>query len=121
MTLNSVTWIPASAHALGGLNCTAVEITITGTSASPFKYDESYLTGAYGGFAGDDGDPEGGDPSADYIAAAKLPPLRSGQVTKGQTVHGYVILPLQDHDRLGIELSDPDDSTHTEAQWIATD
>uniref|UniRef100_UPI003D9001DD hypothetical protein n=1 Tax=Gordonia sp. B7-2 TaxID=3420932 RepID=UPI003D9001DD len=121
VTLNSVRWIPASKHALGGLNCTAVELTINGTSTTPFKYDESYVTGTHSGVSGDDGYPVGGDLSADYVAAGTLPPLRAGQVSEGRSVHAFVILPLSSPGRIHIELTDPEDVENAQASWMVND
>jgi hypothetical protein len=41
ITLNSATWFPPGCS--GGWSCNVIELTITGTSPTPFKYNETYV------------------------------------------------------------------------------
>jgi hypothetical protein len=41
VTLNNAMWFPAGCS--GGWECNVIEVTITGTSAQPFKYDDTYI------------------------------------------------------------------------------
>ena len=57
----------------------------SGTSAAPFAYNEIYVVTNYGS-----GSWRGGDYKVDYTKINKLPTLRSGSVTNGQTAHGFI-------------------------------
>ena len=122
ITLNSATWLPAGCA--GGWECNVIELTITGTSATPFKYNETYVVSGYGGgdqpfTHPDDNHWLGGDYKVDYTKINKLPPLRSGSVTNGQTAHGFIAYDgnLNEGD-LYIKFCDPDQGGITdEAGW----
>jgi hypothetical protein len=122
ITLNSATWFPAGCA--GGWECNVIELTITGTSATPFKYNETYVVSGYGGgdqpfTHPDDNHWLGGDYKVDYTKINKLPPLRSGSVTNGQTAHGFIAYDgnLNEGD-LYIKFCDPDQGgTTDEAGW----
>jgi hypothetical protein len=93
ITLNSAAWFPQGCA--GGWECNVIELTITGTSATPFKYNEIYVVSGYGG--GDqpfthpnDDHWHGGDYMVNYTKINKMPPVRSGSVTAGQTAHGFI-------------------------------
>jgi hypothetical protein len=113
VTLNSATWLPAGCA--GGWECNLIELTITGTSTAPFKFDDSYIVTGYGG--GDqpfthptDDHWLGGDYRVNYQKIAKLPPLRSGSVAAGQTAQGYIGYGCNScggHD-LYVKMIDPD-------------
>jgi hypothetical protein len=93
ITLNSAKWFPAGCA--GGWECNVIELTITGTSATPFKYEDIYVVWGYGG--GDqpfthpnDDHWLGADDKVDYTKINRLPPLRTGNVTNGQSAHGFI-------------------------------
>lgn len=93
ITLNSAAWFPAGCS--GGWECNVIELTITGTSATPFQYRDIYVVSSYGG--GDQAftDPNnkqwlGGDYMVDFAKINKMPPLRTGSATNGQTAHGFI-------------------------------
>jgi hypothetical protein len=93
VTLNSAAWFPASCS--GGWECNVIELTITGTSATPFRYQDIYVVSGYGG-----GDQPFTHPNddhwlradyhVDYTKINKMPPLRTGSVTNGQSAHGFI-------------------------------
>jgi hypothetical protein len=90
ITLNSVSWLPDTCNGGGGAernSCAVLELTFAGTSPTPFKYNESFVTAAYssGPF-----NRWGGSTGVNYTAINKLPPLRLGSVSAGQTAHGFV-------------------------------
>jgi hypothetical protein len=122
VTFDGASWVPD--NCVGARPCAVVELTIIGTSVQPFKFDESYVTGNYGGGPQPWTHPNesgriGGDPIVDYVAINKLPLLRLGSVTKGQTKHGFVGIPLGSKTDCYIELADPDDVSNVEAGWLA--
>ena len=93
VTVNSAAWFPAGCA--GGWECNVIELTITGTSAAPFKYNESYVVSGYGGgdqpFTHSNDDHWlGGDYRVDYTKINKIPPLRTGSVANGQSAHGFI-------------------------------
>jgi hypothetical protein len=121
ITLNSAAWFPPGCA--GGFACNVVELTITGTSPTPFNYNEIYVVAGYGG--GDqpwthpnDAHWLGGSYAVNYQKINKLPPLRSGSVTSGQTAHGFVGFDQQGEGDLYIKFDDPEQGgTSTEAGW----
>ena len=50
----------------------------------------------------------GGSYMVDYQKINKMPPLRTGSVTTGQTAHGFIGYDLQSEGDLYIEFNDPD-------------
>lgn len=112
VTLNSAAWFPAGCA--GGWECNVIELTITGTSAAPFKYQDIYVVSGYGG--GDqpfthptDDHWLGADYHVDYTKINKMPPLRTGSVTNGQSAHGFIGYGCNLCDRnLYIKMIDPD-------------
>lgn len=89
VTLNNATWI-SSGCAIGG-GCNVIELTIIGKSDTPFAYSERSLTAASSVWRQDPyRDTAGGSSSVDYQQINKVPPLRSGTVTNGQSAHGFV-------------------------------
>jgi hypothetical protein len=93
ITLNGATWVPAPCA--GGWGCAALEVTITNTSALPFKYSEDGVSASFGGGPQPWTHPEdsnliGASTDVNYIAINKMPPLRRGAVPPGQSVHGFV-------------------------------
>ena len=89
VTLNNANWI--SSGCSGGGGCNVIELTIVGKSDTPFSYSETYVTAASTPWKQDPyRDIQGGSSSIDYQAINKMPPLRSGTVTNGQTAHGYI-------------------------------
>lgn len=102
----------------GGWECNVIELTITGTSAAPFKYQDIYVVSGYGG--GDqpfthptDDHWLGADFNVDYTKINKMPPLRSRSVTAGQIAHGFIGYGCNfcgNHD-LHIKMIDPDNRT----------
>jgi hypothetical protein len=122
ITLNSAAWFPPGCS--GGWSCNVIELTVIGTSATPFKYNETYVVSGYGG--GDqpfthpnDNHWRGGDDMVDYTKINKMPPLRTGSVANGQTTHGFIGYGgnLNEGD-LYIKFCDPDQGgTADEAGW----
>ncbi|BBZ49095.1 hypothetical protein H7H82_15090 [Mycobacterium heidelbergense] len=111
VTLNSAAWFPPGCA--GGWSCNLIELTITGTSAMPFKYDEIYVVAGYGGGEQPFTHPNvdhwlGGSYHIDYRAINKMPPLRTGSVTNGQSAHGFIGYGLQDEGDLYVKMIDPD-------------
>jgi hypothetical protein len=89
ITLNNATWI--SSGCSGGGGCNVIELTIVGKSDAPFNYSETYVTAASSPWRQDPyRDIEGGSSIIDYQTINKMPPLRSGTVTNGQTAHGFI-------------------------------
>lgn len=117
VTLNSAAWFPEGCA--GGWACNVIELTITGTSAQPFKYDETHLTAAYDPWRDDANRHRlGGSYMVNYQKINKLPTLRTGSVTNGQTAHGFVGYDQQGQGDLYIEFNDPDSGgTTPEAGW----
>jgi hypothetical protein len=120
--LNSAAWFPPSCA--GGWECNVIELTITGTSATPFNYNENYVVSGYAG--GDqpwthptDAHWLGGDYKVDYTKINKMPPLRSGSVSNGQTPHGFIGYGCNMcQGNLYIKFDDPDQrGTTTDAGW----
>ena len=99
-----------------------IELTISGTSPTPFSYNEIYVVAGYGGgdqpFTHPNDDQWVGGSWGNYEKIGK-PPLRSGgRVTAGQTAHGVVFYSLQSEGDLYIKLCDPDTGgTYEEAGW----
>lgn len=121
ITLNTLTWIPH--NCAGSSGCALLDLTLTGTSSQPFRYDE---TSVIGGFAPSGTTPWtdfrhgnylGADPTVDYAKAGKLPPLRMGAVTSGQVVHGFVGISLNSRADALFEVVDPGDADNVEAGW----
>jgi len=121
IALGSASWFPPGCA--GGFACNVVELTITGTSATPFRYSETYVTAGYGGGAHPWTHPDqtqrlGASTAVDYERINKLPPLRTGSVIAGQTAHGFVGFDMQGRGDLYLEFGDPDQGgTLTEAGW----
>lgn len=98
ITLNAVAWLEHRCPGGNGTerdSCGVLDLTFTNTSAQPFKYDDTAITGSYGGGTAPWTHPDdelimGASPLINYNAINKLPPLRSGEVPPGQTVHGFV-------------------------------
>ncbi|GAA4386040.1 hypothetical protein [Tsukamurella soli] len=113
VALNSITWEPQDCA--GALPCLVVEVTIRGTGSKPFAYSESAVTAAY---PDQDDSVHGGDPTVDYTAIGKMPPLRIGTVIPGRTVHGYVAVPLGSREpEYTVQVADPGDPTRVLASW----
>lgn len=113
-TLNSATWLTPG----GG---DVIELTIRGTSPTPFSYNDTYVVAGYGGgnqpFTHPNDDHWVGASPGNYSKNGK-PPLGSGHVTAGQTAHGIVFYSLQSEGDFYIKLCDPDTGgTTTEAGW----
>lgn len=90
VTLNNANWV-SSGCTVGGGGCNVIEFTIVGKSDAPFAYSETYLTAASSPWRQDPNrDTEGGSSMVDYQKINKMPPLRSGAVTNGQTAHGFI-------------------------------
>lgn len=128
VTLNSAAWFPAGCA--GGWECNVIELTITGTSAAPFKYQDIYVVSGYGG--GDqpfthptDDHWLGADYQVNYAKINKMPPLRTGSVTNGQSAHGFIGYGCNGcRGDLYIKFQDPDTENpnsptpiHTIAGW----
>jgi hypothetical protein len=121
VTLNSAAWFPQGCA--GGWECNVIELTITGTSPTPFKYSETYVVSGYGGgdqpfTQPDDNHWLGGDYKVDYQKINKMPPLRTGSVTTGQTAHGFIGYGCNECRRSGerglyIKMIDPDTENPT--------
>jgi hypothetical protein len=95
ITLDSVIRLAGTCHGGGGFerdSCAVLELTFVGTWATPFKYDERFVTAAYSADARSNS--WGGSMFIDYTAINKLPPLRHRSVSAGQTAHGFVGIPL---------------------------
>jgi hypothetical protein len=114
ITLDSASWFPAGCA--GGWSCNVVELTITGTSPKPFAYNDIDIVAGYGG--GDqpfthpnDDHWLGADFNVDYTKINKLPPLRRGSVTAGQTAHGFIGYGLQSQGDVYVKFIDPDTET----------
>ncbi len=112
VTLNSAKWFPAGCA--GGWECNVIELSITGTSATPFKYEDIYIVSGYGG--GDqpfthptDDHWLGADFNVNYAKINQMPPLRTGSVIAGQTAHGFIGYGCDtcDYD-LYVKMIDPD-------------
>lgn len=89
VTLNNANWISSGCSL--GAGCNVIEITIVGKSDASFAYSERSLTAASSAWRQDPyRDTEGGSSSVDYQQINKVPPLRSGTVTNGQTAHGFI-------------------------------
>jgi hypothetical protein len=90
VTLNNATWV-SSGCSSGGGGCNVIELTVVGKSDAPFSYSEAYVTGASSQWKQDPyRDIQGGSSAVDYQRINKVPPLRSGSVTNGQTAHGFI-------------------------------
>ncbi|MET9486713.1 hypothetical protein [Nocardia sp. NPDC006630] len=111
--MGSVAWVP---HCAGQLPCGVFELIFAGTSAQPFKYTEDFVTAGYG-WPTTHGEGWGADPMVNYSAINKVPPLRSGQVTTGQTVHAFVAIMLGEETQWYVTVKDPDDVSNVEAGW----
>jgi hypothetical protein len=89
VTLNSAKWFPAGCA--GGWECNVIELTITGTSATPFKYEDIYVVWSYEPFTQPNNNNWlGADFNVNYVKINQMPPLRTGSVTNGQTAHGFI-------------------------------
>lgn len=94
VTLNGVRFVPRPWGSVPDAAYVLVDLTITGTSAKPFTYNESYVVSGYNDSNGWTV-PEnswGGDPQFDYTPYLPPNPLRLGQVSAGQTVRGLVAI-----------------------------
>jgi hypothetical protein len=105
--LNSASWFPPGCA--GGFACNVVALTITGTSSTPFNYDETYVTAWYGGTDQPWTHPNqterlGASSAVNYQRINKLPPLRTGSVASGQTTHGFAGFDLQGQGDLYVEV-----------------
>jgi hypothetical protein len=90
VTLNNANWISSGCSASGG-GCNVIELTIVGKSDTPFSYSETYVTAASTPWRQDPyRDIQGGASTMNYQTINKMPPLRSGTVTNGQTAHGFI-------------------------------
>ncbi|MEB4210886.1 hypothetical protein OQ789_17735 [Mycobacterium sp. 94-17] len=108
VTLNNATWVSSGCY--GGAGCNVVEFTIAGKSSLPFHYGQTSVTAASSPWRQDPNrDTEGGSPMVDYQKINKMPPLRTGSVTDGQTAHGFIAYPgtIAQGD-VYIEFNDPD-------------
>jgi hypothetical protein len=108
VTLNNATWV--SSGCSGGGGCNVIELTIEGKSSAPFNYSQASLTAASSPWRQDPNrDVQGGSSLVDYQKINKMPPLRSGSVTNGQTAHGFIAYDsnIKQGD-LYIEFNDPD-------------
>ncbi|MFW0789640.1 hypothetical protein [Gordonia sp. CPCC 205333] len=123
ITFQSIWWKPENCG--GSWGCAVVELTVTGRSATPFAYNDSFVTVGYGGGSKPWTEPEdsntvGGSTNLNYSSIGKVPPLRLGEVRQGQTIHGYVGFGLNGLERgtdLYIKVTDPADPENTEAGW----
>ncbi|BBY25691.1 hypothetical protein MSTO_58960 [Mycobacterium stomatepiae] len=89
VTLNNANWVSSGCY--GGGGCNVIEITIVGKSDAPFTYSQTSITAAATPWRQDPyRDIQGGSSTIDYQAINKTPPLRSGTVANGQTVHGFI-------------------------------
>ena len=89
VTLNSATWVSSGCY--GGGGCNVIELTVAGKSTAPFSYSQTSVTAASSPWRQDPNrDIQGGSSMVDYQKINKVPPLRSGSVTNGQTAHGYI-------------------------------
>jgi hypothetical protein len=118
ITFNGISWL------LDSCGCAVVELTITGTSAQPFKYNDSFVTVGFGDGQQPWTHPEdahrwGANPAANYTKINKLPPLRIGSVTAGQTAHGFAAFSVGSRHDLYVRVDDPDDVSDHEAGWQA--
>lgn len=107
ITLNNATWVSSCS---GGGGCNVIELTIVGKSDSAFNYSQTYVTAASSPWRQDPyRDIQGGSSTIDYQKINKLPPLRSGSVTNGQTAHGFIAYDgnVKQGD-VYIEFNDPD-------------
>lgn len=114
ITLTSAEWIP------GGCECSVIGLTITGTSRTDFPYSGDDVVVGYGGGTQpwtnptQPGPGEIGFGGVDYQSINRLPPLRSGTVREGQTVHGFIGFPYPGR-HLYVRLLDR--SFTSEAGW----
>ncbi len=88
-----------------------IELTITGTSAQPFKYDETYIVAGVGGgdqpFTHPNDTHWLGGAEGRYTINGK-PPLGSGSVTTEQTAHGIIRYSWSSQGDKYIKMIDPD-------------
>jgi hypothetical protein len=108
VTLNNATWL--SSGCSGGGGCNVIELTIVGKSDAPFSYSPSSVTAASSPWRQDPNrDTEAGSSLVDYQKINKLPPLRSGSVTSGQTAHGFIAYAASiNQGDVYVEFNDPD-------------
>lgn len=128
ITVNSATWLPpgCASHfaSANGPACNVVELTITGTSHRFFQFDQRYIFAGYGGgsapWTHPDDAPRPATLAVDYQRLGKMPPLQSGGVADGQTVHGFVGFAMPTAGDLYITFNDPEQTApYTEAGLIA--
>ncbi|BBY36293.1 hypothetical protein MMAN_04270 [Mycobacterium mantenii] len=108
VTLNGATWV--SSGCSGGRGCNVIELTIAGKSNAPFTYSQTSVTAASSPWRQDPNrDVQGGSSMVDYQKINKMPPLRAGSVTNGQTAHGFVAYDGNiNQGDVYIEFNDPD-------------
>jgi hypothetical protein len=108
VTLNNATWVSSGCY--GGGGCNVIELTIAGKSSAPFSYAQTSVTAASSPWRQDPNrDIQGGSSMVDYQKINKVPPLRSGSVTDGQTAHGFIAYDgTINQGDVYIEFSDPD-------------
>lgn len=129
ITLNSVSWLEHKCPGGNGTerdSCGVLELTITNTSAQPFKYDAGSISATYGGGTApwthpNDANIMGTSMLINYAAINKLPELRSGELAPGQTVHGFTGIGFGDGGDWYIKLDEPAAPGHwsdnTQAGW----
>jgi hypothetical protein len=108
VTLNNATWVSSGCY--GGGGCNVIELTIAGKSSAPFIYTQTSVTAASSPWRQDPNrDIQGGSSMVDYQKINKVPPLRSGSVTDGQTAHGFIAYDgAINQGDVYVEFSDPD-------------
>ncbi|MEE2851466.1 MAG: hypothetical protein VX424_02295 [Actinomycetota bacterium] len=107
VTLNNATWVSSGCY---GGGCNVIELTIAGKSDTPFRYAQTTVTAASSPWRQDPNrDTEGGSSLIDYQQINKMPPLRAGSVTNGQTAHGFIAYAGSiNQGDVYIEFNDPD-------------
>jgi len=108
VTLNNATWV--SSGCSGGGGCNVIELTIVGKTDTSFNYSQTYVTAASSPWRQDPSrDIQGGSSMVDYQKINKMPPLRAGSVTNGQTAHGFIAYDANVHQGdVYVEFNDPD-------------
>lgn len=108
VTLNNATWVSSGCY--GGGGCNVIELTIAGKSDTPFNYGQTSMTAASSPWRQEPNrDVEGGSSMIDYQKINKMPPLRAGSVTNGQTAHGFIAYAANiNQGDVYIEFNDPD-------------
>nr|WP_231986382.1 hypothetical protein [Mycobacterium sp. E2479] len=108
VTLNNATWVSSGCY--GGGGCNVIELTVAGKSDVPFNYSQTSVTAASSPWKQDPNrDVEAGSSLNDYQKINKMPPLRTGSVTNGQTAHGFIAYAGNiNQGDVYIEFNDPD-------------